>query len=217
VNRTRLPARVVLLDWDGTLLNSYAADCRAFLAMFRAMRIDWSVRELDAHYSPNWYEVYRAARIPEAKWTQADRFWRVAYAREDPALLPGARAVVRSLERDFRLAIVTSGSRSRVRRQLRELELSSYFSACVFAEDVPEKKPHPAPLKLALERLGAVPEECVYVGDSPEDIEMARRARVRAVGVLGPFPTAKRIRAARPDILLNSIRDLPRYVRGLPS
>ena len=57
-------------------------------------------------------------------------------------------------------------------------------------------------------------EECVYVGDAAEDIEMARRAGVRPIGVLGPFPTAERIRKARPDLLLESIRELPRYLRA---
>jgi phosphoglycolate phosphatase-like HAD superfamily hydrolase len=52
------------------------------------------------------------------------------------------------------------------------------------------------------------PSDCVYVGDSPEDIEMARHAGVRAVGVLGPFPTEKRLRAAKPQLLLNSILEL---------
>jgi len=33
------------------------------------------------------------------------------------------------------------------------------------------------------------PAACVYVGDSPEDLEMARRAGVRPIAVLGPFPT----------------------------
>jgi phosphoglycolate phosphatase-like HAD superfamily hydrolase len=58
------------------------------------------------------------------------------------------------------------------------------------------------------------PEHCVYVGDTAEDIEMSRRAGVRAIGVLGPFPTAARIRAAQPEILLVSIRDLPRHLRA---
>jgi phosphoglycolate phosphatase len=52
-------------------------------------------------------------------------------------------------------------------------------------------------------------EDCVYVGDAPEDMEMARRAGVRSIGVIGPFPSARRIRAARPDVLLTSILDLP--------
>ena len=61
--------------------------------------------------------------------------------------------------------------------------------------------------------MRAKPEECVYVGDAPADIEMARRAGVRAIGVLGPFPSAAQISSARPDLLLPSIRDLPGYLR----
>jgi HAD superfamily hydrolase (TIGR01509 family) len=214
VNRTLFPARVVLLDWDGTLLNSYAADVRAYLAMFKALEIKWSIPELERHYSPNWYRVYQAAGIPRSKWTAANRLWRRAYSKETPKLLPWARSVLKSLRRNFRLAVVTSGSRDRVWRQLREFELVSYFSACVCSEDAPRKKPHPAPLLLALERLGAKPDHCVYVGDAPEDIQMARRAGVRAIGVLGPFPTSARIRAEKPQALLQSIRELPRYLRS---
>jgi len=213
VNQTLFRARVVLLDWDGTLLNSYAADQRAYLAMFRGMGVEWGVREIDRHYSPNWYQVYRAARISRPDWKRADRMWRAAYRSERPALLSGARAAVRILKRRFVLGLVTAGSRGRVRQQLRDLGLEDLFSVRVFSEDSPRKKPHPAPLQIALKLLRAKPEDCVYVGDSAEDIEMARRAGVRAIGVLGPFPTAGRIRAAEPDLLLRSIRDLPRHLR----
>jgi len=215
MKRKQFPARAVLFDWDGTLLNSFASDTRAYLTMFRALGVDWGPAELARHYSPNWYRVYRAAKIPREKWDQADRLWTLAYARETPALLPGARRIVQTLGRDFDLAIVTSGNRRRVRQQLRDFELTDNFSACVCSEDVPKKKPHPAPLNLALARLHAEPEDCVYVGDTAEDIEMARRAGVRPIGVLGPFPTAERIRAARPDTILHSIRDLPRYLQAL--
>jgi phosphoglycolate phosphatase-like HAD superfamily hydrolase len=68
---------------------------------------------------------------------------------------------------------------------------------------------------MALETLRLQPSACVYVGDSPEDLEMARRAGVRAIAVLGPFPTEKRLRAARPDFLLESIRELPETLKRL--
>jgi HAD superfamily hydrolase (TIGR01509 family) len=216
VIRTHHPLRAVLFDWDGTLLNSHGADSRAYLAMFRALKIDWGLEELARHYSPNWHRVYLAARLPRAKWEEADRLWSVAYDREAPVLLPGARRVIKTLEREFTLGIVTSGNRRRVRRQLRNFELAGYFSACVCCEDAPKRKPHPAPLEIAMERMRAKPEECVYVGDAPEDVEMAQRAGVRAIGVLGPFPTAARIRAAKPEVLLSSVRELPRYLRGMP-
>lgn len=206
-------ARVVLLDWDGTLINSYAADVRAYMTMFRAFEIEWGVQEFERHYSPDWYQVYRAARLPRAKWGEADRLWRAAYREERPALLPSARKVLRMLDQKFLVGLVTSGSRGRVRRQLREFGLAEYFSACVCGEDAPKRKPHAAPLELALKRLRAEPGETVYVGDAPEDIEMARRAGVRPIGVLGPFPTAEKLRAAEPDLLLRSIADLPRHLR----
>ncbi len=59
------------------------------------------------------------------------------------------------------------------------------------------------------------PEDCVYVGDTAENIEMSRRAGVRPIGVLGPFPTAERVRGARPDVILNSIRELPQYLQRI--
>ena len=65
-----------------------------------------------------------------------------------------------------------------------------------------------------MKRISASPEETIYIGDSAEDVEMARRAGVRPIGVLGPFPTAKRMRAAEPDLLLQSIEDLPRYLQA---
>jgi phosphoglycolate phosphatase len=183
--------------------------------MFRALRIEWGAAEIERHYSPDWYRVYRAARIPRSSWARADRLWRTAYRSQRPRLLPGARKVLRDLDRRFDLALVTSGSGTRVRKQLREFAFRDYFRACICSEDSPRKKPHPAPLLRALNEMKAQPAECVYVGDAPEDVEMARRAGVRVIGVLGPFPTAVRLRAARPDLLMQSIQELPQHLKAM--
>lgn len=209
------PTRVVLLDWDGTLLDSYAADQNAYVAMFRALRVEWGVAEIERHYSPDWYRVYRAARIPRSSWVRADRLWRAAYRSQRPRLLPGARKVLRELGRRYDLGLVTSGSGARVRKQLREFSFRQHFHACICSEDAARRKPHPAPLQLALKHMRAQPDECVYVGDAPEDVEMARRAGVRVIGVLGPFPTAVRLRVARPDLLLSSIQELPKHLAAM--
>ena len=169
-------------------MNSFRADSRAYLAMFEALGIKWDLSDLARHYSPNWYRVYRAARLPRSKWDEADRIWTLAYKRENPRLMPGARQIIRALRREFVLGVVTSGNRPRVQKQLREFALADYFSTCVCCEDAPKRKPHPAPLNLALERIGFAPEDCIYVGDTAEDIEMSRRAGVRPIGVLGRFP-----------------------------
>jgi HAD superfamily hydrolase (TIGR01509 family) len=215
VKRKLLSTRVVLFDWDGTLLNSYAADVRAYRHMFREMGIRWSLSEWGSNYAPNWYAMYEAAGIPNARWPEANRAWRVAIERESSPLMPGSRSVLRLLRRDFFLGIVTSGSRDRVRRQIARHNLTDYFTAFVYSEDSKSKKPHPAPLQIALKRLRAAAAECVYVGDAPEDIEMARRAGVRAIGIPGPSPTADRLRAANPGLLLRSIRELPDHLSAI--
>jgi HAD superfamily hydrolase (TIGR01509 family) len=207
--------KAVVFDWDGTLLDSYHADATAYQEMFRTLGIDWGIAELEKHYSPNWHHVYRAAGIPRRHWTKADRLWREAYAHLRPALMPGTRRVLRLLARNHLLALVTSGNGARVRRQLRKFGFAQLFRAAVFGEDARHKKPHPAALKLALARLRLKPEECVYVGDSPEDMEMARRAGVRAVAVLGPFPNHKRLRASEKDALLESLDELPGTLKKL--
>jgi phosphoglycolate phosphatase len=215
VTLRRFSARAILLDWDGTLLNSYAADSRAYLQMFRTLGINWGLRELARHYSPNWFNVYRAANVPRRAWADADRLWHEAYEKESPALLAGARAAVERMAKHFILGVVTSGNRSRVHQQLRHFRLDVHFAVCVCAEDAAHRKPHPAPLKLALKKLKLEPGACIYVGDAPEDIEMARRANVRVFGVCGPFPTAARVRAAKPDAMLASIADLPNRIEPI--
>jgi HAD superfamily hydrolase (TIGR01509 family) len=203
----------VLFDWDGTLLDSFEADANAYMYMFGALGMSWSIAELKRHYSPNWHRVYRAAGLPRGKWEEADRLWRQFYQKQLPKLQPGARTVLRTLDRRFKLALVSSGSRSRVRKQLREHNVSAIFLAKVCSEDAPRRKPHPAPLRMALNQLRALPQTSVYIGDAPEDIEMAHRAGVRAIGVLGGSPVPKRLRAASPDAMIETIRELPALLK----
>src|SRR5438445_12207460 len=126
-----------------------------------------------------------------------------------------ARRVLSRLRGAHYLGLVTSGDRDRVTRQLREFRLTTLFAARVCSGDTLRKKPHPGPLRLALRQMQLDPSACIYVGDAPQDVEMARRAGVRAIGVLGPFPTEKRLRAARPEYLIGSVEELPDVLKRL--
>src|SRR5256884_7276607 len=141
----------VLFDWDGTLIDSYDADSSAYLAMFKEMGIAWGIEELEKHYSPDWYQVYRAAKLPRRLWKEADRAWRAHYAKHQPKLISGARRVLEAIRTKHRLGLVTSGDRHRVARQLREFRLTRLFSARVCSCDTLKKKPHPAPLRTRAE------------------------------------------------------------------
>ena len=100
--------RAVLFDWDGTLLNSFESDAAAYEAMFAQIGIRWGREELKLHYSPNWHRVYVAAGIPEARWPEADRLWRAAYARLRPQLMAHARVILDGLATRYALGIVSS-------------------------------------------------------------------------------------------------------------
>jgi len=59
-----------------------------------------------------------------------------------------------------------------------------------------------------LDRLGIDPAEAAYVGDSPSDIQAARAAGVRAIGVTwGVFDSAT-LEAEKPDVLVHTIPEL---------
>jgi HAD superfamily hydrolase (TIGR01509 family) len=208
------PLHAVLFDWDGTLLDSFDADSSAYLAMFRELGIPWGLNELAAHYTPNWHHVYRAAKIPRSKWDTADKLWAKHYVHHTPNLVPGARSILAWVARRYELGLVTSGDRVRVLRQLRHFSLTHLFETRVCADDTAEKKPHPAPLRLALKQMRLDPRACVYVGDSPHDLEMSNRAGVRAIGVIGRFPTEAGLRAAKPEFLLNSLKELPDVLKA---
>jgi len=205
----------VLFDWDGTLIDSYHADSQAYLAMFRELGLSWGLAELEQNYSPDWYAVYRAAGIPEQRWDEADRAWRVHYAKHPSKLMNETKRILDELAGGHRLGLVTSGDRERVTRQLGEFELAGIFEAYVCGGDTKEKKPHPEPLLFAMRQMKMEAEYCVYVGDTPEDLLMARAAGVRAIAVLGPFPTEKRLRAAEPEYLLESLQELPSLLKKI--
>src|SRR5205823_1993417 len=85
--------------------------------------------------------------------------------------------------------------------------LADVIRECVCGSDVTEKKPHPAALQLCLSRLDVDPANAVYIGDSPEDVEMARAAGVYAVAVPGGYPNREALIASRPDALHASVQD----------
>jgi HAD superfamily hydrolase (TIGR01549 family) len=206
---TRKPLRAVLFDWDGTLLNSFKADTNAYRQMFRALGIGWDPATLSQYYSPDWHNVYRAVKLPTESWAEADRLWRRFYAEERPFLQTGARQVVQKLAQRLTLGVVSSGSTLRVRSQIHALGLQPLFSVAVFGDRVPHRKPHPLQLQLAIQQLGMEPACCIYIGDAPEDVGMARRAGVSVVGVIEHSPVPERLRASRPDALVKTVCELP--------
>lgn len=103
-------------------------------------------------------------------------FYNAAPADESKPM-PGVVALLEKLKADgHKLGVCTNKPEEPARLMLNLLGLEPYFDTVVGGDALPEKKPHPAPLNLAFERLGEG--ERLYVGDSEVDAEVALAAEV---------------------------------------
>ena len=201
--------KAVIFDWDGTLVDTSEASYRCYVRMFESYALPFDRDTYARTYSPNWYHTFRCMGLAEEHWPEADERWLSYFAEETIELIDGAVEVIQSLtSRGIAAGIVTSGSRSRVIRELHAYGLAPHFSHCVFGSDVVNKKPHPEGLLVCLEALGVHADDAVYVGDSPEDVAMAQAAGVFAVAVPGPYPNREALAAVGADVVLQSLRDL---------
>lgn len=194
--------RAVLYDWDGTLVDSAAKSYRCYVRVFAEFGIGFDQAAFERTYSPDWYRTYEGVGLPRGNWAAADARWLELYQAEPSRLLPGARqALERLAGRGVAQGLVSSGESTRVRREVATLGVASFFAAVVCGGETARRKPDPEPLLLALGRLGVAPPRAAYLGDSPEDVQMARAAGAFAIGIPGGFPNRRALEASRPHLL----------------
>ncbi len=199
----------LLFDWDGTLVDSAQLGLTAFEQSFAALGVAFDHDIYRAVYSPNWYSVYEAMGLPKEKWQLADDLWVQHYGEQTAQPVPGAQQTIAELkQKGYRLGIVSSGSEGRVVREISELGLDSFFETVICNEQMENKKPHPEGLETAMRSLGCVSGATCYVGDSPEDIQMGKRANLFTVGVRSAYPTSWKLKSHNPDIFVESLAEL---------
>jgi pyrophosphatase PpaX len=86
-------------------------------------------------------------------------------------------------EQGRKLGVVSAKRRRTVELAFAKVAVGHLFDVVVGGDEHAKQKPEPDLLLLALERLGAGPAEAAYVGDSPFDMQAARAAGMRAIGV----------------------------------
>lgn len=134
---------------------------------------------------------------------------------ERTAILPATPQAMRRLrESGRRLGIVSTKYRHRIESVLAREGLLEAFDHIVGGEDVAEHKPDPRGLFMAMEALGALPAETLYVGDSVTDAEAARRAGVVFVAVLSGVTPIEAFDRYEPAAVLSSVAELPELLAG---
>jgi len=199
----------LIFDWDGTLVDSAQLGLVAFEKTFSELGFPFAHAVYEARYSPNWYSTYEALGLPNELWEVADELWLRHYGEQSASLIEGVGETLLALRtKGYQLAVVTSGSRSRVCREVQQSVLKDAFAVIVCNEDITAKKPHPEGLVRAIQALKVDPSQCAYVGDAPEDIEMGRRGNVMTIGVRSGYPSSARVLTANPDLYVERIADL---------
>lgn len=179
----------LLFDLDGTLLDSFQAHYRAYQVMLPQFGIHLSREEFYATYSPDWLQMYAQLGIPREQWDAADEVWLTAVAQQEAALFPDVKETLARLMPHYRMALVTAGSKPRVRRDLARVGLGAEFEVIVTGDDVVSAKPDPEGLHLALSGLGVPVTAALYVGDTAVDYETARSAPMPFIGRRSGFTT----------------------------
>jgi len=106
------------------------------------------------------------------------------------------------------LGVVTSKADHLASRSLAHVGLAEHFAVVVGADRTQRHKPDPDPLWFALEAIGALPGDAVYVGDSPYDVMAANAAGVRSIAVTwGAAPHAV-LAQASPSHLVGTVAEL---------
>jgi len=177
---------VVLFDLDGTVVDTGAIILASMRhATATVLGRDYSDAQLLAAVGGPGLEAQMHALDPD----RVDELVQVYRAHNEPlhdtiGLCAGMDVVLEELkDRGHRLGIVTAKRRRTVDLAFARVPVEHLFDVVVAGDETEESKPHPAPLLLALQRLGASADEAAYVGDSPFDMQAAKAGGLRAIGV----------------------------------
>jgi pyrophosphatase PpaX len=201
---------VVLFDLDGTVVDTGAI----ILASMRhaaetVLGRDYTDDQLLAAVGGPGLEAQMHALDP----ARVDELVRVYRAHNEPlhetiAVCEGMDVVLDELRnRGHRLGVVTAKRRATVELAFAQVPIEHLFETVVGGDETSEHKPSPAPLLLALDRLGSTPEHAAYVGDSPFDMQAAKAGGLYAIGVSwGRIHPAEKLTAA--DVIIHHAHEL---------
>jgi len=213
--------KLIVFDCDGTLVDSQHMICAAMRQAYEANNLSVPAREqLLSIVGLSLPDAFR--RLAAAAGDDADHpvdslvtCYKNAFAglrssvdHLEP-LYPGARETLETLagRPDTLLGIATGKSQRGVRAVLGRHGLADRFVTIQTSDDAPSK-PHPGMVLAAMRETGVAADDTVVVGDTVFDLEMARAAGARAIGVGWGYHPAPALRAAGADAMIAAFADL---------
>ena len=185
-----MSAPAVILDVDGTLVDSNDAHAEAWVRAFseaglpvdpvRVRRaIGMGGDKLMPAVSPLEAESETGHGVAERR----AEIFRESYLPSIRAF-PGAASLVRELkDRGFRISVASSAREEELRPLLEIAGAAMLLPTATSSDDVQDSKPAPDVVHAALKTLGATADEAVMIGDTPYDVEAATAAGVRCIAL----------------------------------
>jgi len=177
--------KAVLLDLDGTFIDSVGVLVRSFKEAFSKFNIDIEEGEIRKFIGLPRREIVRRIleKRPdvdvEAVLKERERIYEAIWRRETRIVPEALLFVKMARKKGMKTALVTSSSRRRVQKILDHFGIHDLFDCVITADEVEKGKPDPEPILKALDCLGVGVEDAIFVGDSDYDEEAAERAGIR--------------------------------------
>ena len=223
--------RAVLFDFDGVIVNSEPLHFYAFHEVLKAEHVELSEEEYyreiigfdDKGAFRHIYESRAIALEPKTflkLLTRKSEVMMELIQQRKYSALPGVSEFVRSLWRDYPLAICSGALRDEIEVMLEGISLRDCFKVIVSAEDVTVGKPDPQGYLLAARKLSAKagrtlkPAECLVIEDAITVIRCAKEAGFMTLGVANSYPLEK---LADADYVTSSLRpeEVKKKIPGL--
>jgi beta-phosphoglucomutase-like phosphatase (HAD superfamily) len=184
-----LPA-AVLLDLDGTLVDSESVHAEAIARYMQSRGVALDERERSFVIGHAWQEIYAELRVAERLGDDLATLQAETVRARD--LLRAEGIALRVLEGAQQLAstlaalriptaIVSGSCRAEIAEALELLDIEHHLRTYLGAEDYPRGKPAPDGFLAAAERLAVEPTRCLVFEDSEAGIESALAAGMRVV------------------------------------
>jgi len=129
-------------------------------------------------------------------------------------VMPGGLDALDALA-DLPLGVCTNKPRRTSIAVLRGLGLEARFKGVVAGDDLPQRKPDPAMVMESARLLGLPVRSIVMVGDGPQDVLSGRAAGAFTIGVRGGIQALERLTASAPDLIIDTLAELPEAVSQL--
>ena len=124
----------------------------------------------------------------------------------------GALGILRIMKaRGVRSAVASSNNTDRILKIIEYFGMDALLDTTVGINEVEQGKPDPALVTTAIKKLGLVPTESIYVGDSRYDIEAGRAAGAQTALVLQPVAAQSNLKV-EPDYRLRNLYQLKQII-----